>query len=523
MTFLRSIRSSWRLLPFMASSALMSNLITSNSDKHGWEGIFSPLPAASSPESSIIYDPIALPQQRLEALSAMSRKSVLAVDLFDTPAHRELSNLIITHAARLHANDFVNSNGSHARLILGPKGVGKSTMLRASAQALEAAFPSVIPIYVTCKAMGSSWHGMNRSCLMDIIANTLHTRGLAIDLTDPNKPSAIKKALLAANKRVLLMVDEIDELYRCTPEEDTFKTAGHSLHDLAFLGDDPSGLFGVFVCGSSTACPLLIAKKLTADAALEFPRYKGAPHLNSTKFSSVRITAPIPTDLNIVQHILERGCGDRIEDNTIVRLIAFTAGARARRVVECYKTMRSGQRAGQDPVRWTLETWSPSSHETFPASLINHYPFYSNLIATMREYNDALDEELVRFGALQVSQVMHVDWEKKFKPLPWSEVVKVWQETHVDDEAKARDVRALQAAVMALCDKDLLLYTSIHHGNPRHLYPSTMIQVFANNCTVDEMTTFANSVLPIVKGFLVENVAKLPAVIVDKAIDRFTG
>mmetsp|Transcript_21959 Transcript_21959/g.32019 ORF Transcript_21959/g.32019 Transcript_21959/m.32019 type:complete len:167 (+) Transcript_21959:27-527(+) len=69
-------------------------------------------------------------------------------NLYDTPAHRVLLTSVHNKCDLLTKNRFVGRNGSHARLVCGPDGVGKSTVLETYSKLCSNYYPDVLPIYV---------------------------------------------------------------------------------------------------------------------------------------------------------------------------------------------------------------------------------------------------------------------------------------------------------------------------------------------------------------------------------------
>ena len=110
--------------------------------------------------------------------------------------------------------------------------------------------------------------------------------GLEIVLS-PNKKEylgeSIARALTEADKYVLLIVDEFEEVYRTSDTNVNRKNRLHILGDLNWLGNQKTGRFAIFLCGSSSGCPLLVTCHASKD---EFPLLSDAPGLSIGRFDS---------------------------------------------------------------------------------------------------------------------------------------------------------------------------------------------------------------------------------------------
>jgi hypothetical protein len=65
-----------------------------------------------------------------ETMQLEAIQSALHIDVFESPAHKEMIHALTCHAYMLQNNLFEGTNGAHARLLQGPKGIGKSFMLK---------------------------------------------------------------------------------------------------------------------------------------------------------------------------------------------------------------------------------------------------------------------------------------------------------------------------------------------------------------------------------------------------------
>lgn len=213
-------------------------------------------------------------------------------------AQQVVLRALLWQSARLAGGFFVDNNGAHARLLQGPAGIGKSTMLRAFTRVCQALHHSVIPIYIDVSKLAELADG-GKMDIMVVVADQLRRRGIAIapdgDIFSPLSVRVTEALAATASARggvplrVLLLVDEIDELYR-TPAGDV--NALSCLGNLAYLGDRATGLWSVLLCGSNAATWDLITCNATEAMRAEFPLLYDAPNLNEQKYPVWLIPSP---------------------------------------------------------------------------------------------------------------------------------------------------------------------------------------------------------------------------------------
>ncbi len=149
-------------------------------------------------------------------------------------------------------------------------------------------------IYITCRHKSESGNAnwIDNKSIWDTIVKALHNREIVEEeeiVSLPNSKARnemIVKKLQQHGKYVFLIVDHIDDLYRVSPTDTSSTIARNSLGDLAWLGNQCSGRFGVILCGSSASSPLLITCHANRE---EFPMLRGAPNLNYQKYPTWRL------------------------------------------------------------------------------------------------------------------------------------------------------------------------------------------------------------------------------------------
>lgn len=432
--------------------------------------------------------------------------------IYDTQAHRVLLTSIHKKCELLSKNRFVGRNGSHSRMIQGPKGVGKTTVLESYTKLCSIYHPNVIPIYISLDDLNSKESEMDERTIMECVLDKLTSdHGIKADtpLTKEYMGHRIVRALEAADKYILLIVDELEEVYRTSDVCPHRRNRLHMLGDLNWLGNQKSGRFAVYLCGSSSSCPLLVTCHASEE---EFPLLSDAPHLNGTKYNTLRLPISPFTDLNAIKNIVNgyldindlsshsnafTNSISPVNREGLVRLIAFGVGAIPRSVdalcvkleegdSEIFSTLRPG--AHLSGVRWYHDT---------------SMPLYRKIIDRLREKNARMLEILTsdpndkdRKGIVDLDLVRTVMWEKEFVPLTYEDIFRIWDRLCEEDEmfqAYHHDAEKLQFSILELCDKGQLTYTGIQGGMPVGLFPICPAQVFIDVEPSTYIQRFANT------------------------------
>lgn len=177
-------------------------------------------------------------------------------------------------ATALDAGDYEDKKGVNSVAIVGPKGIGKTTALRAFAALCPVVLPNVVPVYVTFEDVST------KNFLSIIMAAALERHGVETRGRPTVDLYHVQHALAAADKTLLLLVDELDRLYQHKGQG-----ARACLVDLAYIASDvgiaPSGRIACVVTGSSSVLPALITKTAIHVPSLreEYPLVVDAPNL----------------------------------------------------------------------------------------------------------------------------------------------------------------------------------------------------------------------------------------------------
>ena len=244
-------------------------------------------------------------EERLAALERIARLVLeqqpdllggkLTLPVYRTVAHQKLLEALVGQAVQLAGGHFKQWNGVPCRTLVGMCGIGKSTMMELFAYTISTVYPLLITVYVSGEGLTDSTNSFRTAPLRQLLVRAAVEHGVSIDSSIG--ADALDVGLRQANKRLLILLDEVDELYRL-PLDDVaqVKIVRETLGTLGTLGGQTSGLYSVILCGSSASTHRLICGK---PAFLEstYPLVKGGvPNLNDTKYSRLVIPSPRCTD-----------------------------------------------------------------------------------------------------------------------------------------------------------------------------------------------------------------------------------
>jgi hypothetical protein len=406
-------------------------------------------------------------------------------EMYDTPAHRVLLTSVHKKCELLANNRFVDKNGVQCRMIQGPKGVGKSTILEKYVELCTSYHPKVIPIYLSFDSLYEKFHDTNNleERTVGVFMHDKLTSEFGLEIVSSHDKKeylgeSIARALTEADKYVLLIVDEFEEVYRTSDTNPDRKNRLHILGDLNWLGNQKTGRFAIFLCGSSSSCPLLVTCHASKD---EFPLLSDAPHLNGSKYRTLRLPVSPFTDFNVISTVVKdyyrvsdevwNSVGAKCDVHELLKLIAFGVGAVPRSVDSLCTDLDEnesevfsglGPNAHLSGARWYHSTSTP---------------LYRRLIERMRNKNSNVEKMITRNdspGDVDLDLVMTTPWETKFSPLTYDDIFMVWDRLCEEDEIFSKyrsDVEKLQHSLLELCDKGQITYTAVQQGMPVGLFP----------------------------------------------------
>lgn len=274
-------------------------------------------------EADAIYSPLlpfalttpAKPSCGAELLEATS--TALSFPLLRIGSHVEIAASLLDMCEGLSTGRWQHGTGSHARALQAPKGVGKSVLLRSFTAVCQSVFPDVIPIYVSYAGFQTD-ETLQAKPIHEMVLDKLILHGVlnGDEVTGVN----ISRVLQRSDKRLLLLVDEVDELYRVddTPDRKLANLAKACMGSLSSFANLSTGRVSVVVCSSTASLRKLLACSPGTDSGFysEFPNLKGAPLLNATKFDRFVVTPASGVNLSVARAVLQANFTTAVSNGT---------------------------------------------------------------------------------------------------------------------------------------------------------------------------------------------------------------
>lgn len=406
------------------------------------------------------------------------------INIFRTPAHITLIGILHDYCTALIKDQFVGKNGVHSRLLQGSKGIGKSTVLEAFVEYCPQEFKDIIPIYITFNDLTRKRSLVSRKDIIEIII--LKLIELKIVSKDDFKEEAdylaenIIEILKKNNKYILLLIDELDQIYRV--KGPLAELGLENLGNLTFLGDQKSGRFVVFLCGSSASCPLLVTCHANPN---EFPLQVGAPNLNGTKYKTERIPTSPFTDINLIKVFSDEIC----INNALARLIAFCCGNNPRAVSIMISDLQH-----ESSTKDLYNMGIYGNHESGLKLLASkdEQILFNKILEKLFDKNILLFESLHEGEELSIKKIMNHPWEEKFIPLNQSEIIAIWDNICHENKEPV-NLEKLQYLLFSLSDKDQITFHEITNGLPKLIFPMRLSQIFIEYHKPSWLPSFINN------------------------------
>ena len=325
--------------------------------------------------------------------------------------------MLVSHARTLEAGRFTGINGAPCRTLVGARGIGKSALMRAFALVAPSAFPSLMPVYLSGQGILQPQHILQAGHLQYPLAAAAALHHL---------PFCTLKTL-PTGKRLLLLVDEFDDLYRVPASHPALeRNVLTTLGLLSALGDRVDGNSSVLLCGSSSATYDLVQGD-GENLGRAFPlALKGIPDLNSTKFERLRLPVPLCNASAEVEAMLAAMAGSggwavgHARSTAAARLLTFFVGATPRAVTRAVmprgvQELTGALLAGASPVIPRDSAFEhPSTGAFLRALLARLAQKNSELCALTRKFDGSANFQAIMDPACQ--------WEQAVTPLTMHEV-----------------------------------------------------------------------------------------------------
>jgi hypothetical protein len=246
-------------------------------------------------------------KSRIDLLSTLETKETLPLQ-YHTEPKLSIIDAMAFRGMLVSTDKFRDTRGENSTLLLGAKGIGKSSTLFASCVALATMDENLICVYL-------QYNDVEQNIKPSIaIRENLKQRGIKVE--NLTNMEGISRAMIENDLHALIVVDELDQVYQNSDEG----TSLGILNELSYMASIPCGSYCVVACGSSATLPLLITKGgvMIDFISKEYPLISKSPNLNGDKFPSYRLGVGLMSDSEIetiIKHIMQIDKVDKQEIN----------------------------------------------------------------------------------------------------------------------------------------------------------------------------------------------------------------
>lgn len=349
--------------------------------------------------------------------------------------------------------------------MVGPSGIGKTFAMKTFSAAASQILPSVVSIYISLNCTLADASPLATKSLMVVLNDELGRVGARVDPSGGLLGAQIVRNLTEKGLFVQLLVDDLDQLYRANVA--VTPLAVQTLHDLSYLGNQPSGRVAIMLCGSSWVLQdLLSSTPREPDNLRAFPLLTtGAIRLDAARFELKRVSAVLPTNLSAVASIV--GVDTPIEHMPFLRAVAFLSGCTARMVERLLKDNH----------------YPLSGSSAVVSGEISH--LRDRIYVKLLKKDKAVCDRLFKHKTAEQAamHVLSVDWERRLQPLEYCEVQAIWHKM-VRNRVVARDRADLWRCLMQLADMNCIV---IDDRAGKVVYPSSLLALATYACEESEL------------------------------------
>jgi hypothetical protein len=260
---------------------------------------------------------------------------------------------------------------------------------------------------------------LSKGAIAYIIKDELIKNGLQVSDED-NLCQKIVGALKKSGKYLMLMVDELDQLYKLDGYK--YRSAVTTLNNLAYFGNQPSGRVSVIVCGSSTLMEELITTNASDATRQDFPLVgTEAVNLNGTKFLTKRVYSTLPVDLESVATIAEVELPLSDDKKPYLRLVAYYSGCCARNAERLMHDIDTSidRMSSPDQALSGSKTMGNEDLSHLRRGIMNLF-LNKNRVLLQQLFEGTVDN--IHYN------IAMIDWETQFTPWTYSDFEEVWKE-----------------------------------------------------------------------------------------------
>lgn len=398
--------------------------------------------------------------------------------LYKTKTQQQILSLLWSQVNNLCEGKYTGTHGVCATTMVGAKGIGKTATLKLFNATAKYEFQNLIELYINMNNVLLDGCPMQKQSIITILSNELKRIGISIE-ENPDLPMLAQRVIAALKKADVylhLCVDELDQLYKVNGEQ--YPSIVQSLHELVYVGNQPSGRIAVLLCSSSAIIENLITTNADERLRDEFVLLKsGATNLNGNKYITKRVYSATPVDLDAVSKILDMSFNE--QNKPYLRLIAYASGCSARNVERFIKDSKREH----DLIGVTTPEKSLSGGNTTASE--GRFTLWKKILKQLKKRNQRLCDEIFPVNASIeeiIQNIVSVAWEDRFTPLYYDDIHKIWlklvKNNHVDSTEN------LVNNILHLADRNWITFDGIRNSRPHQIFPFAMASL--GNFILDE-------------------------------------
>lgn len=399
--------------------------------------------------------------------------------LYKTKTQHKILSILWSQVKNLCEGKYTGTHGICATTMVGAKGIGKTATLKLFNATAKYEFEILIELYISTNNVLLNGFPMREHSIFTIIANELNRIGIHIE-ENADTPLLALRVIAALNKADVylhLCVDELDQLYKVDGVQ--YPSIVNSLHDLVYMGNQPSGRIAVLVCGSSALIENLITTDADERLRDEFVLLKTeAINLNGNKFITKRVYSTTPVYLDAVSEILDMPSNE--QNKPYLRLVAYASGCSARNVERVIKD--------SNPEHDILGVATPENSLSGGNTTASEGRFllWNKILKQLKRRNQRLCDEIFPVNATIeeiIQNIVSVAWEDRFTPLNYDDIHRIW--LRLVRKNRVDSTENLSNNVLHLADRNWITLDGIRNSRPHRIFPFAMASL--GNFIFDEL------------------------------------
>jgi hypothetical protein len=395
--------------------------------------------------------------------------SYVATRLYMTKTQQQIFSILWSQVDNLCKGNYKDTHGLCATTVVGAKGIGKTATLKIFNGTAKYAFENLIELYISMDNILLKGCPIQENSILDIVANEMERIGITVEEDEVRLPMLGQRVIAALNKAGVYLhicVDELDQAYKVNGE--LYPAVVRSLHDLVYLGNQPSGRVAVLVCGSSALIENLITTDADERLRDEFVLLKtGAINLNCNKYITKRVYSTTPVDLDVVAKILDLPFDEN--NKPYLRLVAYSSGCSARNVERVMKNCNPEH----DLLGVATPEKSLSGGNTTASE--GRFLLWSKILKQLKKKNNILCTEIFPINAsiqTVIQNIVSVAWEDRFMPLDFEEVHRIWSKLMRKNLVDASE--NLVYNILHLADHNWITFDGVRNSRPHRIFSFAM-------------------------------------------------